>query len=159
MGNGSHGDPPPPLWTEWLTDRHDWKHYLLATSLSDGKNRFNALEETSNNYNAINNTVSHTLLHVSQHIDSTIERPGTFFGVQLMYELCGVVRVCLLVPTKDHILVSAAPTTRLQCALALHWFLINYLRTRPRLTPSSIFAAKWATSACKKNKRFFSLWG
>ena len=34
-----------PLWTEWLTGRHEWKHYLPATSLVGGKNfkQFNIL--------------------------------------------------------------------------------------------------------------------
>ena len=32
-----HGQRPygtPPLWTEWQTDRREWKHYLPATSLA-----------------------------------------------------------------------------------------------------------------------------
>ena len=29
---------PTCLWTKWLTDRHDWKHYLPTTSFAAGKN-------------------------------------------------------------------------------------------------------------------------
>ena len=36
-----HGTPPQPQphkQNDWLTDRHDWKHYLPTTSLAGGKN-------------------------------------------------------------------------------------------------------------------------
>ena len=36
LGNG-HVGPLPPGQNDWLTDRHDWKHYLAATSLAGGR--------------------------------------------------------------------------------------------------------------------------
>ena len=36
IGNGHMGTPS--WWTNILTDTHDWKHYLPATSLAGGKN-------------------------------------------------------------------------------------------------------------------------
>ena len=35
MGNGHMLTPPSP-WTDRMTDRHDWKHYLPAASLTPG---------------------------------------------------------------------------------------------------------------------------
>ena len=54
----------PALWTEWLTDRHLWKHYFPVTSLAD-----------SNNYCKLHSLINTKRHHHTQFLFNLTGRP------------------------------------------------------------------------------------
>ena len=45
----------PPPWSDRMTDRHDWKHYFLTTSLAGGKYNSRKLQEVKSEQLSVKN--------------------------------------------------------------------------------------------------------